>query len=251
VIETYSWVAPATGVADADTALAEISGQTGLHCAERSAPWQGPVRCGPDAVLRPARRVCTVFDDPSPHLDPVRGFYRAERDAANWVQPVDSSVLEVMAVYVVDNGEGDDFPHGPHGNLYWDVFGPYERLMSSEDGSAARRLVGAKVLRGPHRTHGDTDEWLDDEALLYRNAGLFRWGTVAGTEEAIVLRVWESDGSEEGFLGRRNDVLGMEHVRRSDTQEPCGVWTPFHRYSGGHPRRRTTEVALWLQLRTP
>jgi hypothetical protein len=106
------------------------------------------------------------------------------------------------------------------------------------------------VLRGPHRTHGTTDEWLDDEVLAYSRAGLYRWGAEAGTEQAIVLRVWESDGHDDGWFGRRNDVLGMELVERSQTETPCGVWVPFHRYTSTHPRRRTTEPALYLLLRT-
>ncbi|MNC98770.1 hypothetical protein D3C83_168360 [compost metagenome] len=66
-----------------------------------------------------------------------------------------------------------------------------------------------------------------------------------------MIRVWESDGDEDGFLGRRNDVLGMEHVRRCDTQQPCGLWVPFHRYTNAHPRRRTSDPVLWMLVRTP
>ena len=76
---------------------------------------------------------------------------------------------------------------------HWDVFGPFEPLMESRDGATKRRVQESFVLRGPHRTHGTTDEWLDDEALMYSGAGLFRWGSQPGTRDAVVLRVWESD----------------------------------------------------------
>jgi hypothetical protein len=122
--------------------------------------------------------------------------------------------------------------------------------MASADGARRRRVSSSHVLRGPHRTHGTTDEWLDDEVLAYSSAGLYRWGSEPGTEQSIVLRVWESDGHEYGWFGRRNDVLGMELVQRSLTETPCGVWVPFHRYTSTHPRRRTTEPALYLLLRT-
>ena len=151
---------------------------------------------------------------------------------------------------MIDNGEGDEQPHGPHGNLYWDVFGAFEPLMRSPDGADKRRVQSQHVLRGPHRTHGATDEWLDDESMMYSGAGLFRWNAAPGTADAVVLRIWESDGSEDGFLGRRNDVLGMEYIRRKDTESPCGLWVPFHTYTNDHPRRRSSEIALWLLLRT-
>jgi hypothetical protein len=214
-------------------------------------PWEGPALCGPDAVLRPRRGTCSVFGDLSPRIDPIGGFYRADRDRKNWVQTGRADVLELLAVYVAENGEGDDPPHGPYGNLYWDVFGPFEPLMRSADGANKRRVAPPRTLRGPHRTHGTTDEWLDDEVLSYARAGLYRWGSVPGTEQAIVLRVWESDGDEDGYLGRRNDVLGMEHLRRRDTERPCGSWVAFHRYTNGHPRRRTAEAVLWMLVRTP
>ena len=65
-----------------------------------------------------------------------------------------------------------------------------------------------------------------------------------------MLRVWESDGSEDGFLGRRNDVVGMEHIRKQDTENACGTWVAFHRYTNQHPRKRTRFASLWLLLRT-
>jgi hypothetical protein len=250
LLDSYGWQAPGRGIEVEGAAMLRVADASDETCRFAQLPWQGPALCGPGAVLRPARGTCSVFADLSPRVDPLAGFYRGDRDAKNWLATGRSDVLELLAAYVIENGEGDHRPHGPHGNLYWDLFGPFEPLRTSQDGALARRISGSHVLRGPHRTHGTTDEWLDDEVLTYGRAGLFRWGSTPGTEDMVVLRVWESDGDEDGFLGRRNDVLGMEHVRRSDTEQPCGLWVPFHRYTNAHPRTRTTTPALWLLLRT-
>jgi hypothetical protein len=251
VLESYAFTAPGRGVELDAAAVLRVSGAPLGACHEVRLPWQGAALCGPDAVLRPRRGTCSVFSDHSPRVDAIGGFFRADADSRNWFSTVPEGVLELLAAYVIDNGEGDDPPHGPYGNLYWDVFGPFEPLMASRDGARQRRLgKRSHVLRGPHRTHGTTDEWLDDEVLTYRQAGLLRWGAFPGTEDAVVLRIWESDGDEDGFLGRRNDVLGMEFIRRRDTEQPCGLWVPFYRYTNGHPRKRTGEPALWLLVRT-
>jgi hypothetical protein len=251
LLDSYGWNMPARGIAPPAAAVARVTGsQNGAVCRASDNPWRGPGLCGAGAVLRPGRGRCSVWNDISPKIDTNGGFYRADRDRGNWVSIDGGNVLELLAAYVVENGEGDEELHGPHGNLYWDVFGAFEPLMSSPDGAKHRRLSRASVLRGPHRTHGTTDEWLDDEALMYSGAGLFHWGSARGTEDAIVLRIWESDGSEDGFLGRRNDVLGMEYIRRQDTENACGTWVAFHRYTNQHPRRRTPEATVWLLLRT-
>lgn len=251
LLDSYGWYAPGRGIEPDAAAMLRIAGSNGPTCNSAQLPWLGPALCGAGAVLRPSRGSCSVFSDLSPRVDAISGYYRADQDRRNFLQTGRSDVLELLAVYVVENGEGEEPPHGPHGNLYWDVFGPFEPLMASNDGALNRRLAKAHVLRGPHRTHGSTDEWLDDEVLTYGRAGLFQWGSTPGTDDSLVIRVWESDGDEDGFLGRRNDVLGMEHIRRSDTEQACGLWVPFHRYTNGHPRRRTSDPVLWMLIRTP
>lgn len=252
LLDSYGWNMPARGIEPPAAAVARITGDDGdaAVCRASDNPWRGPGLCGPGAVLEPGRGRCAVFNDISPKVDKNGGFYRADRDSKNWVPLDGGNVLELLAAYVVDNGEGDEELHGPHGNLHWDVFGPFEPLMESKDGAGGRRVASSSVLRGPHRTHGTTDEWLDDEALMYSGAGLFRWGAQPGTRDAVVLRVWESDASEDGALGRRNDVLGMEYIRRQDTENECGKWVAFHRYTNSHPRKRTSHAVLWLLLRT-
>lgn len=229
--------------------------QVGCHprigCAGTPIPLQGsPICCPGRAVARPGSGQCNRADNLSPLIDPDHGWYRAGKDPDNWVHPVGEGVLELLALHVVENGEGKGWPHGPHGNLHWDVFRPDEPIQKSPDGADERRLMEDRVLRGPHRTHDRTDEWLDDEVLTYRNAGLHRWGQHADTSGAIVLRIWESDLSEDGYLGRRDDVLGMERIRREETETPCGTWVPFHGYENSHPRIRTDHVKAWALLRT-
>jgi hypothetical protein len=250
LLDSYAFCQPARGMHPPAWAVGQVTDSERQQCAALDNPWRGPGLCGPGAVLQPGRGRCSVWDDISPKVDANGGFYRAERDRSNWISVAEGDALELLSAYVIENGEGDEQLHGPHGNLHWEVFGQFEPLSESRDGANERRVSTARTLRGPHRTHGTTDEWLDDEALMYSNAGLFRWGSVPGTRDAIVLRVWESDGSEDGFLGRRSDVLGMEVVRRKDTENPCGTWVAFHRYTNGHPRHRTSETMLWMLLRT-
>ena len=184
LIDSYGWNMPARGVAPPAVAVARISGRNdGGVCRVSDNPWRGPGLCGAGAVLQPGRGRCSVWNDISPKIDPSGGFYRAERDRGNWVPIQHGNVLQLLAAYVIENGEGDEELHGPHGNLHWDVFGPFEPLMRSSDGARARRVAQSSVLRGPHRTHGTTDEWLDDEVLMYSGAGLFQLGLEAGHRE--------------------------------------------------------------------
>ena len=214
-----------------------------VACQGTSSPFSTGPRCCPrTTVLRPWQRRCEWFGNLSPRRDSF-GTYDGAGDRPNLL-PVNSDTLQVCAAYVIDNAEGTGWPHGPYSNLYVDVFSTAEPLDRVPDG-ADRRLIGqARQLRGPHRTHDTTDEWNDDELQRYRNAGVFRWSG----RSALVLRLWESDGSEDGAWGRRNDVLGLEPITRAGTLG--GVWIAFHKYTNAHPRRRTAEVGGWLLLRT-
>lgn len=179
----------------------------------------------------------------SPRRDPA-GFLDGRRDRPNSIA-VDGDVLQVCGAYVSDNGEGDAWPHGPVGHIYIDFFASTEPLAASADGADQRRLGrSSRLLRGPHRTHGDLDEWLDDEFQRYEHFGVFQWSG----RDAVVARIWESDGSEDGRWGRRNDVLGMELVNRADTLQ--GTWIPLHAYTNHHPRRRTSRITGWLLVKT-
>lgn len=225
----------------AETEAAAIDAQ--VLCSGTSNPFSGGPRCCPRwTVLRPSLQRCQAAWDLSPLRDGF-GAYNGFADRPNFLA-VGSNTLQVCAAYVFDNGEGAFGVHGPEGNLYVDFFAPTEPLGSSPDGADHRRLGPPRQLRGPHRTHDTTDEWNDDELQRYRNAGVFQWGG----RTAIVLRVWESDGSEDGSWGRRNDVLGMERITRASTLG--GIWVPLHKYTNDHPRRRTTAITGMLLLRT-
>jgi hypothetical protein len=112
-------------------------------------------QCTGREVLRPSAGECVGYDDATPFLDPADGVYRAGLDRGNWVAPRDGT-LELLAIHVIDNGEGDGWPHGPHGNLYFDFFRPDEPTDVSADGADRRRITEPRILRGPHRTrqHG-------------------------------------------------------------------------------------------------
>jgi hypothetical protein len=206
-----------------------------------------PECCPYGSIVRPLQNLCTNAPDLSPRID-SNGVYLGEGHVSDQVS---SNVLQVCAVHVIDNGEGGGWPHGPHGNLYIDFFKPDEPLDLSPDGADKRRIRNPRLLKGPHNTHGDTDEWLDDEALLYRSYPIFAFDLEGPTTDQVVMRVWESDSlSEDGnFWGRRNDVLGMELIDRASTAQ-AAQWIEFHKYTNDHPRARTDEVALRIRLQT-
>lgn len=201
---------------------------------------------GDDRFASDDRPPLNGFDDRSHDLSPRRdasGILDGRRDRPNSIA-VDSDVLQVCSAHIFDNGEGDAWPHGPIGHIYIDFFASTEPLAESVDRADQRRLGSRRRLRGPHRTHGDRDEWLDDELQRYQHFGVFQWSG----RDAVVTRIWESDGSEDGRWGRRNDVIGMELVNRADTLQ--GQWLPLHAYTNGHPRRRTSRVKGWLLVKT-
>jgi hypothetical protein len=207
-------------------------------------------QCEGQDVPRPSAGECVDFRDVSPYVDPGDGAYRAGLDRGNWVTAGEGT-LELLAIHVIDNGEGDSWPHGPHGNLFFDFFLPDEPTDVSRDGAHHRRVTTPRALRGPHRTHGFTDEWLDDELLTFRDAGLFRWGSSRGTEDEVVMRIYETDShAEDGFLGRRNDVMGMARIDRAASERPEGVWVTFHSLTNDHPRRTREAVAVRALVRT-
>ena len=207
---------------------------------------RGTAQLGDDLFASGDRPQLSNLDDRFHDLSPRRdssGVLDGRRDRPNSIA-VDGDVLQVCGAYVSDNGEGDAWPHGPIGHIYIDFFASTEPLAASVDRADQRRLGRRTRLRGPHRTHGDLDEWLDDEFQRYQQFGVFRWSG----RHAVVARIWESDGSEDGSWGRRNDVLGMELVNRADTLH--GKWIPLHAYTNHHPRRRTSRITGWLLVKT-
>ncbi|HCU25189.1 MAG TPA: hypothetical protein DF383_09235 [Deltaproteobacteria bacterium] len=183
---------------------------------------------------------------PSPNL--INGIYECGLDAGNW-HLWGTQVLTLLEAKCFDNGEGDEPPHGPFGHIYIDFFEANEDLNSLSDNMDQRRIPmlprTPRRLRGPWRTHKGLDEWLDQDKVVYRRGGLFEWKS----RDAVVLRVYESDGSEDGFLGRRNDVLGFERIHKAQTDGKI-LTLPCYRFSNSHPRRREPVVAMELKLTT-
>jgi hypothetical protein len=202
--------------------------------------------CSSGYILRPGHGICESGHKLAPFIDPRTMTYNGEYDKG--FLPIGNNTLELLAILVIDNGEGEGWPHGPAGNLYYDLFDCSEYLPAPPDKADKRTIDGPRVLHGPDHTHGTTYEWGKDDVLLkYCNAGLFNWGE----RDCVTLRIWESDSkSEDGSSGRRNDVLGLERLNRIETMNPEGVWIPMHKYTNDHPRRRTDKIAIWIKLRT-
>lgn len=229
---------------DLDTSPGPWSTLEGEACDGTSNPFAiGPSCCPASTVLRKWLRQCAPFDDLSPRRD-EHGAYDGALDPLNFLRP-DEDTLQVCAMYVWENGEGGQQLFGPYGDLRVDFFAESEPLDASADGADRRRLGPDRDLRGPHRTAALTDEWNDDELLRYQRAGLFQW---AG-RDAVVLRIWEDDGTEDGDERDRNDVLGMERIDHLST-EGGGAWFPLHRYTDEHPRLREEVVTGWILLQT-
>ncbi|MBC7173714.1 MAG: hypothetical protein H5U40_14840 [Polyangiaceae bacterium] len=65
------------------------------------------------------------------------------------------------------------------------------------------------------------------------------------------MRIYETDShAEDGFIGRRNDVMGMVVIDRAASERPEGVWITFHTFTNDHPRRAREEVAIRALVRT-
>jgi hypothetical protein len=180
----------------------------------------------------------------SPNI--LDGVYDCGQDPGNWVL-WSQEVLAILEARCHDNGEGADWPHGPFGHIYIDLFDPPPDLDAIPDGADHRRLMEPPLrLRGCWRTHDGLDEWLDGDVVTYRQGGILAWGE----REEIVLRLYESDGSEDGAWGRRNDVLGFERIRKTDTTGQV-VTVSCHPFTNDHPRRRRPDqVAFELKLQT-
>lgn len=112
-------------------------------------------------------------------------------------------VIEIQVVYsqcdkyyirwvgVVDNGEGDNWPHGPLGNLHIQLY------------DCAGKEISHKVLTGP-----SDNEFLDGDQAYYC--------IYIGTNECIrYVKIWESDGNtligidwkKVGLSNRKHDML--------------------------------------------
>jgi len=96
-----------------------------------------------------------------------------------------SNTLYIDWIGVIDNGEGDDWPHGPLGSLHATIW------------NSSGRKVASFVIHGP--TSG---EWLDGDAASYDGIEIGEVGLLPGMN-GVRLQIWESDPGP----WRSDDVL--------------------------------------------
>ncbi len=179
----------------------------------------------------------------SPNIE--NGIYQCDRDPGNWTL-WGENILTILEARCLDNGEGTSWPHGPYGHVYIDMFAVPDDLDSIPDGADQRRLGPPMRLRGPWRTHDGLDEWLDFDEVTYGQGGIFPWDSA----DELVLRIFESDQSEDGAFGRRNDILGFEKIIRFDTVDQT-LTASCNLFTNDHPRLRISDrVAFELKLAT-
>lgn len=123
---------------------------------------------------------------------------------------------------VIDNGEGDEPPHGPYGSLHVLV---YEADVSDlEDRQQYPEPLSHAYLSGPTSAGGEKREWLDGDEKTFQNLELFQWRK---PDDAVTLLIYESDPSTATFsfldstfrleMKRKHDRLFFARVSRTDT----------------------------------
>ena len=112
--------------------------------------------------------------------------------------PINAQDLYLTWVGVVDNGEGDDWPHGPLGNLHLVLY------------NAQGKEYSHTILTGP-----SNNEFKDGDQASY--SAYLGWGTYS---QPIFVKIYESDPGGK-WLGRSHDVLFEAWVTKP------GLW-----YSG-------------------
>jgi hypothetical protein len=263
-----AWPAPATRVgAAADGArrfVAAVRWQT-------LARWEMVARSVSRNPLWPVLALVACAES---HAEPAETAARADSAAGGYAwlaaddAPPGTAVLTLLDAVCLDNGEGDTCPHGPFGSIYVDFFpqtephwpdgleppGAKDRCFRRPDDPSRchRRLPGPHLgeVRCP-LSKPSTAEWLDGDTMRYTDGdadagpALFAW---RDGEDGLVMRLWESDPGS--FLGRRDDVLGLERVDRAATETAEGLWMDFHAYDSGVPRQPTQDVAFRLRLKT-
>lgn len=123
---------------------------------------------------------------------------------------------------VIDNGEGDEPPHGPYGSLHILV---YEAdAADPEDQQAYAAPLAHVYLSGPTSAGGSKREWLDGDEKDFQDLEVFRWRR---PDDAVAVLIYESDPSSFTFDfldttfrlegKRKHDRLFFSRVSRLDT----------------------------------
>jgi|GEM_PF-2314878 len=149
---------------------------------------------------------------------------------------------------VIDNGEGDEPPHGPYGSLHVLV---YEADMQDPaDRQQYPDPLSHVYLSGPTSAGGSKQEWIDGDEEAFQDLEVFRWRK---PDDAVTLLIYESDPStvKFNFLGstfkveaeRKHDRLFFSRISRMDTlSSPVTL-------SSGNVRLATGDAIQNLQKR--
>jgi hypothetical protein len=116
---------------------------------------------------------------------------------------VDLGTLEILWAGVIDNGEGDDRPHGPFGSLHVLIYPGTAGCPG--DQKSYRGYLSHTYLPGPSK-----GEWRDGDAMQMR-LPIHDWGS--GYDDILVV-VYESDPYR---VGRSHDMLFCYRVQHSAT----------------------------------
>jgi hypothetical protein len=118
----------------------------------------------------------------------MRGFVRTEH-----------GYLVLKWLGVVDNGEGDDYPHGPLGSLHMLTF-PFNKRGTND----WRGPLTHVYLNGP-----SSNEWYDGDEMTYPNLLVREW---YDPDAEYAILIYESDPGPF----REHDVLAWFSINRQD-----------------------------------
>ena len=135
--------------------------QTPIHLGQRSSKNQGQViRFRTAAILLRAivGTLFLLFYIPAGAEDPSESAYGS---------------LVITWAGVIDNGEGDEPPHGPFGSLHVLIY--EEDAGDPEDQFQYPEPLSHAYLSGPTSAGGEKREWLDGDEKAFENLEVFQW----------------------------------------------------------------------------
>ena len=131
---------------------------------------------------------------------------------------------------VIDNGEGDRWPHGPHGSLHVLVYPPSQTCPGNQRNYP--RPLTHVYLSGP-----SDGEWLDGDARSFNDLEVYLWRH--NGLDSVKVFVYESD---PGRIGRAHDPLFCRVVPRR--RDP-GVWRSYHGTNADAVRNVAARRSRW------
>jgi hypothetical protein len=190
------------------------------------------------------------------------GVYHVENEPGNW-EPVAGAIGEEILIiewiWMIDNLEGNDCPHGPYAQLYILIHKKGSQpanlakpmlsaiLGNTNYGNQSRFLKGPfsgfdtwkfcfcyglgwlgicfdeDCINGGFETNAE-QEWVDFIKINYtpNTAGVYKWGK---DEEEIYFTLRERDGSATVAgvdIIRWDDFMGLQAISKKQTKKPCG-----------------------------